>query len=215
MDSNTHFQPHASSQHGDTSRNQMFPARTPMCVPVGVQPLSAQNLVRFNMEDMKNPKTLDFAFQFKNSDTNILVVLWVHQDRLSYTGNFAEVFQIPRPHEVSQGPGKRTCKFVIARYNMAGTASYSCVVRSIIAHCVLIKYIYTDELRYEVDLREFCISAGDARTPVQRMNAVLSDHAFLAELLANPIRFASKNDIIQAATNYTMWELVQKCKEQL
>ncbi|KAG0077875.1 hypothetical protein BGZ92_001734 [Podila epicladia] len=211
--------------HGDVPSNRMFPVHNsyvgPMTVPVGAQPSFAQNpgipspLVRFNMEDMKNAKTLDFAFQFKNSDTNILVALWVHQDRLSYTGNFAELFQIPQPREVSQSLGGRMCKFVIARYNNTGTASYDCVVRSITAHCVLMKYTYTNELRYEVDLRDFCITGGDARTPVQQMSSDLSDQAFLAELLANPLRLALKNDIIQSATNYKMWELVQKCKEKL
>ncbi|KAG0336006.1 hypothetical protein BG000_007023 [Podila horticola] len=163
---------------------------------------------------MKNCETLDYMFVFKHPGTHQLVGLWAHQDRLAYTGRLASLFRIPLPRDPNSGSGGRVYNVGAAQINGPATASCARVVRSIVTHCALLRYVYTNEVKLEVDLREFHITGGDdLQLLKQKMSSGLRKGTYLAGLLENPHRIVLKEDVVTMATLYEMWDLAQKCRE--
>ncbi|KAF9395889.1 hypothetical protein CPC16_006172 [Podila verticillata] len=159
--------------------------------------------------DLVNGRTVDFNFVFKDKQTNLQVALWAHQSRLCKFGNFARMFGIPKPADVSGTSGRRYQ--ITGGITMDATfTSRDGLLRSIFAHCMLLRFMYTGRLCRDFHLDEFFFTAPEPPT-----GASVNCDAFARELMLIPLRSAPWEDIRGLATVYEMWDAVNECTIRL
>lgn len=159
--------------------------------------------------DLVNGRTVDFNFVFKDKQTNLQVALWAHQSRLCRLGNFARIFGIPKPVDVSGASGR--LYQITGGITMDETfTSRDGLLRSIFAHCILLRFMYTGQLCRDFHLDEFFFTVPEPPT-----GASVNRDAFARELMLIPLRSAPWEDIRGLATVYEMWDAVNECTIRL
>ncbi|KAF9317858.1 hypothetical protein BG003_000254 [Podila horticola] len=161
------------------------------------------------LAELQDGRSLDFYFAFTHPLDGTRVALWAHQDRLASAGYLANLYQIPTDVENNPGPSNRAYKTTGA---IASFAPYNWMVRSVVTHCVILRYIYTGQLELQVNFDDFWFTAMDGLLPVGHTGDANVPHdAFAVELVSSPIRIAVKEDVLELANGYKMWDLVKSC----
>ncbi|KAG0336210.1 hypothetical protein BG005_004356, partial [Podila minutissima] len=141
---------------------------------------------------MRDATTMNFAFVFKCSGMDRQVALWVHQFQLGKNGDrFQELY-----HFVLESDAPPSA----LRYNMHFTQAPG---HYFLPYCALVRYLYTGQVEFEVDLREFMITDWPVTSPVQ----VPEQSADLQRLLAEPVKKVLPANLSKLADRYQLKEL--------
>ncbi|KAG0347987.1 hypothetical protein BG005_011784 [Podila minutissima] len=125
---------------------------------------------------MKNLKTATFGVRFRFG-VHREVYLWVHKYVLN---NSSRQFRIL--HQSIQ----------LARRSSGWAEDYP-----LEAYCVVIRWMYTRDLNFTIDLGQFCMTEGPFP----------EGHTVLDGLMANPVRKAEQSDVVGLANLYQLTEL--------
>ncbi|KAG0077876.1 hypothetical protein BGZ93_000560 [Podila epicladia] len=141
---------------------------------------------------MRDACTMNYAFVFKCPGMDRQVTLWVHQFQL---GRNSDRFQ-----ELYRFVLESDAPLLASRYNMHFAQAPG---HYFVPYCALVRYLYTGQVQFEVDLREYMITDWPVTSPVQAPE----QSADLRRLLAEPVKKVLPADLAKLADRYRLKEL--------
>lgn len=155
---------------------------------------------------MKDLNTVDYRFNFNQGTGATLktfekvVAVWAHQDVLKNHGRFRANDGIATHMDTTKGDRQYKIQTMLDnKYTLLAT-------------CVVLRYIYTGELTDRVDLREHVITPGKTNSPQHVGHQI---DPLVISVLANAVQTANWNQVIEIAESWRMEELAQICRGHL
>lgn len=144
--------------------------------------------------EMSNSYNVDFMFKFQFPDTDSHMGLWAHQSVLLSMGTFMSIYILPGLINTTSS----THWYYLMEIQIPEF--------SLVAHCGMLRFIYTDQVPEQINLQEYVI------TPFPAMPHFLIDVMLLKSFPVQPMPWG---DLLHLADKYQLDSLSIICQQQV